>query len=237
MPCWWVGCWLWRVGCISQDTYLLYVHYCYFGNLCSSAESCPSKRSVTMMNDKTVISARTERRSNCWLTDSSKELWMILFDKLKLHWIVKQQFYQILWRSNNLFQTYLGFPPQRKTMPRGLGGRWWWGSGTLLSLSQRKRHLWQCQDHVGTRFGAAVDVTHADFISDDGLLRWLFSLSCAHQVFRKRWHPCLPWRCVRAEFGNYILKWQKYLFLHCYLSSFIRFFAIYIAYFAGFRSI
>ena len=24
VPCWWVGCWLWRAGCISQDTYLLY---------------------------------------------------------------------------------------------------------------------------------------------------------------------------------------------------------------------
>ena len=65
VPCWWVGCWLWRAGYISQDTNLLCVYYCYFGNLCSSAVSCPSKRSVTMMNDKTVTSARTERRSNC----------------------------------------------------------------------------------------------------------------------------------------------------------------------------
>ena len=24
MPCWWVSWWLWRAGCISQDTYLLY---------------------------------------------------------------------------------------------------------------------------------------------------------------------------------------------------------------------
>ena len=24
VPCWWVDWWLWRVGCISQDTYLLY---------------------------------------------------------------------------------------------------------------------------------------------------------------------------------------------------------------------
>ena len=23
VPCWWVGWWLWRTGCISQDTYLL----------------------------------------------------------------------------------------------------------------------------------------------------------------------------------------------------------------------
>ena len=26
VPCWWVGWWLWRVGCISQDTYLLYMY-------------------------------------------------------------------------------------------------------------------------------------------------------------------------------------------------------------------
>ena len=25
VPCWWVGWWLWRAGCISQDTYLLYL--------------------------------------------------------------------------------------------------------------------------------------------------------------------------------------------------------------------
>ena len=27
VPCWWAGWWLWRAGCISQDTYLLYVIY------------------------------------------------------------------------------------------------------------------------------------------------------------------------------------------------------------------
>ena len=26
VPCWWVGWWLWRVGCITQDTYLLYIY-------------------------------------------------------------------------------------------------------------------------------------------------------------------------------------------------------------------
>ena len=31
MPCWWVGWWLWRAGCISQDTYLLYkTNYHFF---------------------------------------------------------------------------------------------------------------------------------------------------------------------------------------------------------------
>ena len=27
VPCWWVGWWLWRAGCISQDTYLLYDNF------------------------------------------------------------------------------------------------------------------------------------------------------------------------------------------------------------------
>ena len=27
VPSWWVGWWLWRAGCISQDTYLLYIYH------------------------------------------------------------------------------------------------------------------------------------------------------------------------------------------------------------------
>ena len=27
VPCWWVRWWLWRAGCISQDTYLLYIYF------------------------------------------------------------------------------------------------------------------------------------------------------------------------------------------------------------------
>ena len=27
VPCWWVVWWLWRAGCISQDTYLLYFYW------------------------------------------------------------------------------------------------------------------------------------------------------------------------------------------------------------------
>ena len=30
MPCWWVGWWLWREGCISQDAYLLYPLFCLY---------------------------------------------------------------------------------------------------------------------------------------------------------------------------------------------------------------
>ena len=28
VPCWWIGWWLWRARCISQDTYLLYLFVC-----------------------------------------------------------------------------------------------------------------------------------------------------------------------------------------------------------------
>ena len=29
VPCWWVDWWLWRTGCISQDTYLLYMLFIF----------------------------------------------------------------------------------------------------------------------------------------------------------------------------------------------------------------
>ena len=34
VPCWWVGWWLWRAGCISQDTYLLYCTKCKYDQYC-----------------------------------------------------------------------------------------------------------------------------------------------------------------------------------------------------------
>ena len=48
MPCWWVGWWLWRVGCISQDTYLLYClcYYCcffHFGLLTGRRKGFPQR--------------------------------------------------------------------------------------------------------------------------------------------------------------------------------------------------
>ena len=36
VPCWWVGWWLWRAGCISQDTYLLYWFIVKFNQLSTS---------------------------------------------------------------------------------------------------------------------------------------------------------------------------------------------------------
>ena len=36
MPRWWVGWWLWHAGCISQDTYLLYVITCVSCITCST---------------------------------------------------------------------------------------------------------------------------------------------------------------------------------------------------------
>ena len=32
VPCWWVGWWLWRAGCISQGTYFLYTYS--FSQIC-----------------------------------------------------------------------------------------------------------------------------------------------------------------------------------------------------------
>ena len=40
VPCWWVGWWLWRAGCISQDTYLLYNHDCDKASICDALEKC-----------------------------------------------------------------------------------------------------------------------------------------------------------------------------------------------------
>ena len=34
MPCWWVGWWLWRAGCISQNTFLLYQYCLWFLEIC-----------------------------------------------------------------------------------------------------------------------------------------------------------------------------------------------------------
>ena len=36
VPRWWVGWWLWHAGCISQDTYLLYVITCVSCITCST---------------------------------------------------------------------------------------------------------------------------------------------------------------------------------------------------------
>ena len=53
VPCWWVGWWLWRAGCISQDTYLLYsVHTCV---------TCFSKRN----NEKIVLCLNTTALHHC----------------------------------------------------------------------------------------------------------------------------------------------------------------------------
>ena len=49
VPCWWDGWWLWRAGCISQDTYLLYcTHFthcshCNHCSHCSHGSHCSQK--------------------------------------------------------------------------------------------------------------------------------------------------------------------------------------------------
>ena len=52
VPSYWVGWWLWRAGCISQDTYLLYVYIVVlhlFSCLCFVlVESCVNYHSVLL---------------------------------------------------------------------------------------------------------------------------------------------------------------------------------------------
>ena len=49
VPCWWVGWWLWRAGCISQDTYLLYLglgSLVGLGSFAVRPGSCPFFRQI-----------------------------------------------------------------------------------------------------------------------------------------------------------------------------------------------
>ena len=56
VPCWWVGWWLWRAGCISQDTYLLYGFCCESGLVLHKKRK--SKRyKVTKSNSSLSLSA------------------------------------------------------------------------------------------------------------------------------------------------------------------------------------
>ena len=49
VPCWWVGWWLWRAGCISQDTYLLYQHYMGHSGDFGNAAKMVGKMSKSVM--------------------------------------------------------------------------------------------------------------------------------------------------------------------------------------------
>ena len=40
--CWWIGWWLWRAGCISQDTNLLYAYSCISFNVIQTLKGPPS---------------------------------------------------------------------------------------------------------------------------------------------------------------------------------------------------
>ena len=48
VPCWWVSWWLWRAGCISQDTYLLYL----------------ARRNVTIKGHGKVTGQRRTEKAN-----------------------------------------------------------------------------------------------------------------------------------------------------------------------------
>ena len=42
VPCWLIGWWLWRAGCISQDTNLLYAYSCISFNVIQTLKGPPS---------------------------------------------------------------------------------------------------------------------------------------------------------------------------------------------------
>ena len=66
VPCWWVGRWLWRAGCISQDTYLLYVLYIYMLDAISSSPRCCRTSSALSR-----ASWRRRRKPRRWLKTTS----------------------------------------------------------------------------------------------------------------------------------------------------------------------
>ena len=47
VPCWWVSWWLWHAGCISQDTYLLYL-ICLSAHLFSVADKLDISKIVVV---------------------------------------------------------------------------------------------------------------------------------------------------------------------------------------------
>ena len=57
VPCWWVGWWLWRAGCISQDTYLLYVNAVsnFFETPCKCDDDDDVNRLVAVLIDWLVV--------------------------------------------------------------------------------------------------------------------------------------------------------------------------------------
>ena len=63
VPCWWVVWWLWRAGCISQDTYLLYHFY-----MIAISANLEGAVSPTLTMDMVLLSVRLllDRLSQPW---------------------------------------------------------------------------------------------------------------------------------------------------------------------------
>ena len=75
MPCWLVGWWLWRAGCISQDTYLLYVNdYYYFPARSLTSGKCSVSLWGGPLDDRTwqasinqnAQAGKTYKTGCCW---------------------------------------------------------------------------------------------------------------------------------------------------------------------------
>ena len=60
VPCWWIGWWFWRAGCISQDTYLLYpFHVIIIVSI--QDQQAPHQTRPTKLQRKPIESAPSKR--------------------------------------------------------------------------------------------------------------------------------------------------------------------------------
>ena len=60
VPCFWIGWWLWRAGCISQDTYILYG----IDPLCRIFLSNPSLKRFVFSKDEDLA-------PKCWIAPTA----------------------------------------------------------------------------------------------------------------------------------------------------------------------
>ena len=99
VPCWWVGWRLWRVGCISQDTYLLYNIKHNLARSCFQLWPSKSAPRMTKFREKTVsasaspvffleiLSPSSPILSQNWKHDLARSCFILEFSREKDYWI------------------------------------------------------------------------------------------------------------------------------------------------------